>query len=97
MLKSEDFNSLSPLAVKVLVLLLSRWETRHPDEPVPYSITELRKKCPSRTKHGKLTSRNRITKAIMELVVSGYVHKVKRDRQTNLYYIEQKRFTGEYV
>ena len=88
LLKSDDFLALSGNAVKVYCYMLTQWSTHDPDDSIEVSYDKLCKKL----RKGKM----QISKALKELMVSGYVHKVTRYRQCNRYYIEQKRFTGEY-
>jgi hypothetical protein len=87
LLKSEDFLDLSPLATKVFLTMLKDWKTHKPDDPVEVSFDKLQK-----ITHA---GRSRISQAIKQLITFGFVHKVNQYKQCNLYYIEQKRFTGE--
>ena len=88
LLRCEDFLILSGNAIKLYCYLLSRWSTHKPDDFIEVSYDVLCKKL----KKGK----TQISRASKELLVSGYVYKVTRYKQCNRYYIEQKRFTGEY-
>ena len=88
LIRSQDFLSLSPYAVKVYMVLLRNWYTRDPDEPVVISYRKLCEAVGTGTKQ--------ICNALKELTVSGYVYKQQGYKCCNRYYIEQKRFTGEY-
>lgn len=100
LLKAEDFDSLSPSAVKVYMVLIAQWKTHKPDIPVEMSIDQIRQHCPSvYEKKGKgkaLIRRNKIQKALTELDQKGFIHKRVRHRRCNQYYIDQRWYTGEY-
>lgn len=96
LLNSESFLLLSPLGVKVYFIILRQWKTNDPDEPVKISIDKIRQYCPSDYKPNKLVHKNKVVAAIKQLMKFGFIHKVNQYKQCNLYYIEQKRFTGEY-
>lgn len=95
LLKSKSFLLLSPLAVKVYFIMLRQWKTNDPDKPIEISIDKIREYCPSDYKPGKLVHRNKIMKAIKQLITYGFIIKVGQYKLCNLYYIEQKRFTAE--
>ena len=99
-LRSESFNTLSPLARTVYFIFLSDWSTHDPDEPVELSYSQIREKTKQRkrTDNGKQGFKaqgyTQITRAINELDVNGFIHVERRYKQTNLYWIEQKKLTG---
>lgn len=88
LLKHEDFIALSPLAVKIYLIILSRWKTNDPDKPVLIAYDQFQ----------KLTGAGRaqISRALKQLMKFGFVYKESRYKVCNRYWIEQKRFTGEY-
>jgi len=96
LLNSESFLLLSPLAVKIYFMILRQWKTNESDKPVEISIAKMRTYCPSPTKPDSLIGRNQIADAIKQLMKYGFIHKVNQYKKCNKYYIEQRRFTGEY-
>jgi len=88
LLRSDDFLSLSPYAVKLYLVLLRQWQTHKPDDAIVVSYVKLQK--------AMKTGSRQISNALKELMVAGYVHKVSGYKACNRYYIEQKRFSGEY-
>ena len=91
-LRSSDFRALTGNAVKIYMQLLSQWYTNDPDEPVKISYQKLRKNSGDTKKLGY----SQISKALNQLEVYGFIIPVKHYRACTEYYIEQKRFTGEY-
>ena len=88
LLRSDDFLSLSPYAVKLYLVLLRQWQTHKPDDAIVVSYVKLQK--------AMKTGSRQISNALKELMVAEYVHKVSGYKACNRYYIEQKRFSGEY-
>jgi len=88
LLRSDDFLNLSGNAIKVYCYMLTQWSTHDPDDAIEISYDKLCKKLRK--------GNTQISRALKELMVSGYVYKESRHRRCNRYYIEQKRFTGEY-
>jgi hypothetical protein len=95
-LQSSDFKLLNPIAVKIYFVILSHWYTHKPDEHVSISIRELRKHLPTTCKKGKYVGYHKIEAAINQLCSFGFIEKEYRDKQCNIYHIEQRRFTGEW-
>jgi hypothetical protein len=88
LLKSEDFIALNSLAAKMYFILLSRWKTNDPDKPVFISYDQFQEMTGA--------GRTQISQALKQLVKFGFIHKESRYKVCNKYWIEQKRFTGEY-
>ena len=105
LLNHEDFLSLDPIAVKIYLILLRTWRTYNPDEAITISYDRLQELCgkdiPDKSEGEEETRRllpglSTISKAIGQLEVKGFIHKVSRHKTCNEYWIEQKWFTGEY-
>ena len=92
MLRSEDFRALSGNSIKVYLELLTQWSTNDPDQPVKTSYRVLRANLGDKKK----LSYSTISRALRQLEVFGYIIPTKHYRACTEYYIEQKRFTGEY-
>jgi len=88
LLRSDDFLALNPLAVKLYLLLLRQWKTNEPDEPVRLSYVKMREHTGA--------GYSRISTSLKQLMVFGFLEIEKQYKACNEYYIEQKRFTGEY-
>jgi hypothetical protein len=102
LLMSQDFLELSPMAIKLFLLLLRNWRTDKPDINVTVSYQRLRELCTKLIPDGNGTAKSvkpsntTISKAIGELEKAGFIHKDVRHKKCNDYWIGQKWFTGEY-
>ncbi len=88
LLRSDDFLALNPLVIKLYFLLLRQWHTHEPDKPVKISYAKMREHTGA--------GYSQIAKSLGQLLVYGFIEIEKQYKACNLYYIEQKRFTGEY-
>lgn len=96
LLQSNAFLELTPLAVKIYFIMLRQWKTHSPDEPVEITISRICELCPSEDTPTGHVGRRKITKAIQQLITSGFIEKVHSYKSCNKYYMEQRRFTGEW-
>ena len=99
LLRADDFIALDDLAVKVYFILVRQWRTDHPDDPVEISFERIRELCTKKGKDGKeiMPGYTRLSNAVKQLILFGFIHKTTRHRKCNKYWIEQKWFTGEYT
>ena len=97
-LRSRAFLDLEPLAHKIYFILLSRWSTHEPDKPVKMSYKEIRDKAGHKWLDGRYTKPGytQVRKALTQLEVEGFIIPERQHKQTVLYWIEQKWFTGEW-
>jgi hypothetical protein len=102
LLRSKDFISLEPMALKIYWLIIRLWNILEPDEPVEVTYETLREHCKRRKPNGEgstkviYPSNSTIAKAIINLERLGFIYKDTRHKNCNRYWVEQKWFTGEY-
>lgn len=102
LLRSDEFMSLKPIAVKIYWLIVGLWNVLEPDEPVVISYEKLRQHCKWLVPDGDsgnkemFPSNSTISKAVINLERLGFIYKDTRHKLCNKYWVEQKWFTGEF-
>ncbi len=87
-LRSQEFQELSPEAVKIYFMLLRNWDAREADKPIAMAYSTIRKECHC--------SNSLIAKAFEQLLKDGFVAIIKEHKRTNRFIIEEKWFNGTY-